>query len=107
MYGIAFDEVNFEGNIAFPAAPEVKKPAGYSNEPMNVDSYQPNPLPKPEMPKKVQQVVAAMADPLQESTMIQKPGDTPISLDMNAFLGETQVTRKDIELINDVVFPYP
>jgi hypothetical protein len=89
VYAVAFDEVNFEGNnISYTPAPEPKKP---TIEPMNIDSSQ------FDIPKKNQPII----DPLQES-IIQKPGDAPINLDMNAFLGETQVTKKDIELINDV-----
>lgn len=92
VYAIAFGEVNFEGNISFTPVPEtkpeVKKPV---IEPMKIDPLH------FEIPKKNQPVI----DPLQES-IIQKPGDAPINLDMNAFLGETQVTKKDIELINDV-----
>lgn len=38
----------------------------------------------------------------EESTIVQKPSDKPINLDMNSFLGDTQKTRKDIDIINDV-----
>lgn len=41
-------------------------------------------------------------NPLEESTIVHKPTDKPINLDMNAFLGETQKTKKDIDIINDV-----
>ena len=45
------------------------------------------------------------SNPLEESsTIVARPGDKPINLDMNAFLGDTQKTRKDIDIINDVLF---
>ena len=74
---------------------------------MSIDSYQPNIIPtKAEIPKEQpkQYNPPAMEDSsLQDSTIIQKPSDKPINLDMNAFLGSTQKTKKDIDLINDVI----
>lgn len=76
---------------------------------MNIDPpYQGNIITtKPEAPKKYQNdikptPVSNDASSLHESTIIQKPSDKPINLDMNAFLGETQKTKKDIEIMNDV-----
>lgn len=102
VYVIPFDEVNFDENVTFPTAPEIKKPIGYSGEPMSIDSSQGN-ISKPKAPiynKKNQPMPSV--DPLQES-IIQRPGEEPINLSMSAFLGATQVTKKDIELINDVI----
>ena len=44
---------------------------------------------------------------LEESiAIVQKPVDKPINLDINGFLGETQKTRKDIDIINEVYNPF-
>lgn len=51
-----------------------------------------------------QKLIMKSDQSLEESTIIvQKPTDKPINLDMNSFLGETQKTRKDIDIINDVI----
>ena len=41
-------------------------------------------------------------DNFEESTLVHKPVDKPVNLDMNAFLSETQKSKKDIDIINEV-----
>jgi len=79
----------FQGNIVTTKAEPMKKPGIIAAQ---------NPINPALIANNQQKPVN-----LEESgTIVQKPGDKPINLDMNAFLGETQKTKKDIDIINEV-----
>ena len=124
MYSVPFEAVNFEpsGDVPMPIVAEYKKAAPLLPPPdqkMEIDSPAPpspfqgnivttkpdavkksaiatsqnqinpmlvanNPLPNP--PK-----TASLED---SGTIVRGPSDKPINLDMNAFLGETQKTKR-------------
>ncbi len=131
VYSVAFETINFDpataGDLSGPVVAEYRKPLPPPEQKMDIDPPVP-PTPfqgnivttKPDVVKKPPLVAAAqnqinpmlIANVVPKSTMsleesgtiVQKPSDKPINLDMNAFLGETQKTKKDIDIINEVLF---
>ncbi len=84
-----FPPAAVQGNIVTTRAEAPKRPAGIAQGQIN--------------PMLVASRPPTSSNPLEESsTIVQKPTDKPINLDMNAFLGDTQKTKKDIDIINEV-----
>ena len=105
VYSIPFETINLDpncvGNIGVPAEPSQSKPSMVQG---NIVTTKSDKQPAIPAQRKINPTLVENSEKSQDlsTTIIQTSSNQPMNLDMNAFLGKTQKTKNDIEIINEV-----
>jgi len=92
VYSIPFETINFN-----PA--EVRQPSNAIQENIvRIKADKPNIMQNKTDPM----LLGNSPKASDQSTIIVTSSDTPINLDMNAFLGQTKGTKRELDIVNEV-----